>query len=89
MGKIGVNKAVASANIKKITNSGQKLSTLQDGLRQPASTINTPTPKALRRKYTQLTELLTSFGGLVINDAERISAVTRHMEEYDSKMGRR
>ena len=61
----------------------------QDGLRQPNSSINTPTPKKIREKYTQINNLLHRYGALVKNDAKRIEKVAQNMRELDEKMGRR
>ena len=59
----------------------------QDGLRQPNSSINTPTPKKIREKYTQINNLLHRYGALVKNDAKRIEKVAQNMRELDEKNG--
>ena len=54
MAKISVNTGEVKRNVRQISTAGNALAGKQDGLRQPNSSINTPTPKKIREKYTQI-----------------------------------
>lgn len=45
MAKISVNTGEVKRNVRQISTAGNALAGKQDGLRQPNSSINTPTPK--------------------------------------------
>ena len=70
MAKISVNTGEVKRNVRQISTAGNALAGKQDGLRQPNSSINTPTPKKIREKYTQINNLLHRYGALVKNDAK-------------------
>ncbi|GAA2964123.1 MULTISPECIES: TIGR04197 family type VII secretion effector [Ligilactobacillus] len=89
MAKISVNTGEVNRNVRQISTAGNALAGKQDGLRHPNSSINTPTPKKIREKYTQINNLLHKYGALVKNDAKRIEKVAQNMRELDEKMGRR
>lgn len=89
MAKISVNTGEVTRNVSQISNAGNAITGKQDGLRQPDSSIDTPTPKKIREKYTQINNLLQRYGSLVRNDAKRIEKVAQNMRELDEQMGRR
>ena len=48
MAKISVNTGEVKRNVRQISTAGNALAGKQDGLRQPNSSINTPTPIKIR-----------------------------------------
>lgn len=87
--KIGTNFDVVEGNIGTLKNAGNTLAKLKDGLQHPSGNINTPTPKVIREKYTQITNLFQEYGALVVNDAKRIEQVPHNMKSFDENAGRR